>query len=77
LAIRGTLHSVDQYLNIKLLNVEVVQPEKFPHMVRLAAYASPRASARTARALPAHRSRAALTPTAPPTTLRVPSSSNP
>lgn len=34
LAIRGTLHSVDQYLNIKLLDVTVVEPDKFPHMVR-------------------------------------------
>lgn len=34
LAIRGTLHSVDQYLNIKLENTRVVDQEKFPHMVR-------------------------------------------
>ncbi|KAJ1631819.1 hypothetical protein T492DRAFT_905612 [Pavlovales sp. CCMP2436] len=32
LAIRGTLHSVDQYLNVKLLNVSIVEPDKFPHM---------------------------------------------
>lgn len=34
LAIRGTLHSVDQYLNIKLLSVSVDDTETFPHMVR-------------------------------------------
>jgi small nuclear ribonucleoprotein (snRNP)-like protein len=34
LAIRGTLHSVDQYLNIKLENTRVVDQEKYPHMVR-------------------------------------------
>ena len=34
LAIRGTLHSVDQYLNVKLLNVSVDDAENFPHMVR-------------------------------------------
>jgi U6 snRNA-associated Sm-like protein LSm2 len=33
-SIHGTLHSVDQYLNIKLLDVSVTDPEKFPHMVR-------------------------------------------
>ncbi|XP_008458017.2 sm-like protein LSM2 isoform X1 [Cucumis melo] len=32
LAIRGTLHSVDQYLNIKLENTRVVDQEKYPHM---------------------------------------------
>merc|ERR1712087_376510 len=32
LAIRGTLHSVDQYLNIKLLSVTVDDTENFPHM---------------------------------------------
>ena len=32
LAVRGTLHSVDQYLNIKLLNITVEDKEKFPHM---------------------------------------------
>lgn len=31
----GTLHSVDQYLNIKLLNVSVVQPEKYPQLTAL------------------------------------------
>ncbi|KAF8387989.1 hypothetical protein HHK36_026655 [Tetracentron sinense] len=32
LAIRGTLHSVDQYLNIKLENSRVVDQDKYPHM---------------------------------------------
>ena len=32
LAIRGTLHSVDQYLNIKLLGVSVEDVQSFPHM---------------------------------------------
>lgn len=31
----GTLHSVDQYLNVKLLNVQVVQPEKYPQLTVL------------------------------------------
>lgn len=31
----GTLHSVDQYLNVKLLNVRVVQPEKYPQLTAL------------------------------------------
>ncbi|KAG6473408.1 hypothetical protein ZIOFF_067324 [Zingiber officinale] len=33
LAIRGTLHSVDQYLNIKLENIKVVDEDKYPHML--------------------------------------------
>lgn len=33
LAISGTLHSVDQYLNIKLTNIKVVNEAKYPHMV--------------------------------------------
>ncbi|XP_066331683.1 sm-like protein LSM2 [Miscanthus floridulus] len=33
LAIRGTLHSVDQYLNIKLENTCVVDQDKYPHML--------------------------------------------
>uniref|UniRef100_M1BRY1 Speckle-type POZ protein n=1 Tax=Solanum tuberosum TaxID=4113 RepID=M1BRY1_SOLTU len=33
LAIRGILHSVDQYLNIKLENTSVVDEDKYPHMV--------------------------------------------
>ena len=32
-ALTGTLHSVDQYLNIKLLNVQVVDAEKYPQLV--------------------------------------------
>ncbi|GAB2265357.1 hypothetical protein Dimus_000420 [Dionaea muscipula] len=32
LAIRGTLRSVDQYLNIKLENTRVVDQDKYPHM---------------------------------------------
>ena len=33
LAITGTLHSVDQYLNVKLTNIRVVNATKYPHMV--------------------------------------------
>jgi U6 snRNA-associated Sm-like protein LSm2 len=33
LAITGILHSVDQYLNIKLENTRVVDEAKYPHMV--------------------------------------------
>eukprot|EP00040_Diaphanoeca_grandis_P029338 m.171570 g.171570 ORF g.171570 m.171570 type:complete len:97 (+) comp31653_c4_seq13:78-368(+) len=33
LSIRGTLQSVDQFLNIKLLNISVEDPEKHPHMM--------------------------------------------
>ncbi|KAL4661499.1 hypothetical protein H8957_017556, partial [Semnopithecus entellus] len=33
LSICGTLHSVDQYLNIKLTNISVTDPEKYPHML--------------------------------------------
>lgn len=33
LAIKGTLHSVDQYLNIKLHNTQVVNQQKYPHMM--------------------------------------------
>lgn len=33
LAISGTLHSVDQYLNVKLNNVRVINEQKYPHMV--------------------------------------------
>lgn len=32
-SICGTLHSVDQYLNIKLTDISVTDPEKYPHMV--------------------------------------------
>lgn len=31
----GTLHSVDQYLNIKLTNVSVVNEDKYPQLVAL------------------------------------------
>ena len=39
LAITGTLHSVDQYLNIKLTNTHVQNETKYPHMVSAAAAA--------------------------------------
>ena len=31
----GTLHSVDQYLNIKLINVSIVNPEQYPQLISL------------------------------------------
>ena len=31
----GTLHSVDQYLNVKLLNVKVINSDKYPQLVAL------------------------------------------
>ena len=31
----GILHSVDQYLNIKLLHVKIVNPEKYPQLTAL------------------------------------------
>jgi small nuclear ribonucleoprotein (snRNP)-like protein len=34
LCIRGTLHSVDQYLNLKLTDITVLDENKYPHMVR-------------------------------------------
>jgi U6 snRNA-associated Sm-like protein LSm2 len=34
-ALMGVLDSVDQYLNIKLLNVSVVEGDKFPQLVLL------------------------------------------
>jgi len=33
LSIRGTLHSVDQYLNIKLTEISVVDEAKYPHLI--------------------------------------------
>ncbi|CBY24778.1 unnamed protein product [Oikopleura dioica] len=33
LAITGTLHSVDQYLNIKLNDIFVTEQEKYPHLL--------------------------------------------
>ncbi|KAK3076202.1 U6 snRNA-associated Sm-like protein LSm2, partial [Coniosporium uncinatum] len=32
ISIRGTLKSVDQYLNVKLDNIEVTEPMKYPHL---------------------------------------------
>ena len=37
LAITGTLHSVDQYLNIKLSGIRVVNQAKYPHMLSVRA----------------------------------------
>lgn len=34
-SICGTLHSVDQYLNIKLTEISVTDTEKYPHMVSI------------------------------------------
>lgn len=34
LCITGILHSVDQFLNVKLTNTKVVNEAKYPHMVR-------------------------------------------
>jgi len=33
LSICGTLHSVDQYLNIKLVDISITDPDKYPHML--------------------------------------------
>ncbi|KAK6930050.1 LSM domain, eukaryotic/archaea-type [Dillenia turbinata] len=38
LAIRGILHSVDQYLNIKLEHTRVVDQDKYPHMNFMISY---------------------------------------
>lgn len=35
LQISGALYSVDQYLNIKLTNVSVNNPEKYPHLLSI------------------------------------------
>ncbi len=32
-ALTGTLHSVDQYLNVKLTDVHVVEAERYPQLV--------------------------------------------
>lgn len=32
-SICGTLHSVDQYLNIKLTDINVTDPDKYPHLL--------------------------------------------
>uniref|UniRef100_A0A6U3SK19 U6 snRNA-associated Sm-like protein LSm2 n=1 Tax=Octactis speculum TaxID=3111310 RepID=A0A6U3SK19_9STRA len=34
-ALTGTLHSVDQYLNIKLTDVQVVDAERFPQLTAM------------------------------------------
>lgn len=34
IAITGTLVSVDQYLNVKLTDVRVVDPTRYPQLVR-------------------------------------------
>lgn len=33
-ALTGTLHSVDQYLNVKLTDVHVVDADRYPQLVR-------------------------------------------
>lgn len=33
LSICGTMDSVDQYLNIKLTDISVTDPERYPHML--------------------------------------------
>jgi small nuclear ribonucleoprotein (snRNP)-like protein len=33
ISVRGTLKSVDQYLNIKLDDISVVEEMKYPHLV--------------------------------------------
>jgi small nuclear ribonucleoprotein (snRNP)-like protein len=33
--LKGTLKSVDQYLNIKLDDIQVVEELKYPHLVRI------------------------------------------
>lgn len=35
LQISGRLQSVDQYLNVKLSDVNIKEPEKYPHLVSL------------------------------------------
>ena len=40
LCITGILHSVDQYLNVKLENIRLVNEAKYPHMVGLTQYSS-------------------------------------
>ena len=49
LAITGILHSVDQYLNIKLRDTSVVDEDKFPHMVRFGSAPARREWLRPAR----------------------------
>lgn len=40
ISIRGTLKSVDQYLNIKLDDISVVEELKYPHLVSMVSLAS-------------------------------------
>mmetsp|Transcript_33748 Transcript_33748/g.60933 ORF Transcript_33748/g.60933 Transcript_33748/m.60933 type:complete len:95 (+) Transcript_33748:35-319(+) len=35
LTVTGQVHSVDQFLNIKLINIKVPNLEKYPHMASL------------------------------------------
>jgi len=35
LAVRGVLHSVDQFLNIKLREISVVEADKYPHLMSI------------------------------------------
>ena len=35
LSVRGVLHSVDQFLNIKLTQIDILDPVKFPHLASL------------------------------------------
>ncbi len=46
LAIKGTLHSVNQYLNIKLNNIRVVNEQKYPHLVRRSPVLTPPGAAK-------------------------------
>nr|CCA16956.1 6 snRNAassociated Smlike protein putative [Albugo laibachii Nc14] len=34
-ALMGTLHSVDQYLNMKLMGVSVVESDKYPQLMNM------------------------------------------
>jgi small nuclear ribonucleoprotein (snRNP)-like protein len=38
ISVRGTLKSVDQYLNIKLDDISVVEELKYPHLVSCARF---------------------------------------
>mmetsp|Transcript_12329 Transcript_12329/g.22291 ORF Transcript_12329/g.22291 Transcript_12329/m.22291 type:complete len:97 (-) Transcript_12329:656-946(-) len=33
--LKGKLHSVDQFLNIKIENVQVIEPHKYPQLIAL------------------------------------------
>ena len=54
LAIAGTLHSVDQYLNIKLNNIHVINEQRYPHMVGAPSAARPPLHAFTALCVMSH-----------------------